>query len=78
MQVLAAVAEFERTLIAERTRMGMAAAKEAGRHVGRPRKGPAPTRAAVSRLLAAGASWAAVARDLGCTATAARRAVGRG
>jgi DNA invertase Pin-like site-specific DNA recombinase len=36
--VMGALAEFERSLIAERTRAGMAAAKARGRHVGRPRK----------------------------------------
>jgi DNA invertase Pin-like site-specific DNA recombinase len=36
--VFAALAEFERELIRERTKAGMAAAKRRGRHVGRPRK----------------------------------------
>jgi DNA invertase Pin-like site-specific DNA recombinase len=36
--IMGALAEFERSLIAERTRAGMAAAKARGRHVGRPRK----------------------------------------
>ena len=36
--MLGALAEFERELIAERTRAGMAAAKRNGVHVGRPRK----------------------------------------
>lgn len=36
--VWAALAEFERTLISERTRAGMAAARERGATVGRPRK----------------------------------------
>jgi DNA invertase Pin-like site-specific DNA recombinase len=36
--IFAALAEFERELIRERTRAGMAAAKRRGRHVGRPRK----------------------------------------
>jgi len=35
--MMAALAEFERTLISERTRAGMAAAKARGRHVGRRR-----------------------------------------
>ena len=34
---LGALAEFERSLIGERTRAGMKAAKRRGRHVGRPR-----------------------------------------
>lgn len=34
--MMAALAEFERSLISERTRAGMAAAKRNGQHVGRP------------------------------------------
>lgn len=42
--VIAALAEFERSMISERTRAGMAAAKLRGKHVGRPRRGkPAQT-----------------------------------
>ncbi|MBV2143761.1 recombinase family protein [Falsochrobactrum sp. TDYN1] len=36
--IMAALAEFERTLISERTRAGMEAARLKGIHVGRPRK----------------------------------------
>jgi DNA invertase Pin-like site-specific DNA recombinase len=36
--VLGAIAEFERALISERTRAGMASARRRGVHVGRPRK----------------------------------------
>lgn len=35
--MMAALSEFERSLISERTRAGMAAAQARGRHVGRPR-----------------------------------------
>lgn len=35
--MMGALAEFERTLISERTRAGMAAARAQGKHVGRPR-----------------------------------------
>lgn len=35
--VIAAIAEFERSLISERTKAGMRAARERGVHVGRPR-----------------------------------------
>lgn len=36
--MLAALAEFERELISERTKAGMAAARRNGKHIGRPRK----------------------------------------
>ena len=36
--MLEALAEFERELISERTRGGMAAARRNGKHIGRPRK----------------------------------------
>lgn len=36
--VMGALAEFERALISERTRAGMAAARARGRNIGRPRK----------------------------------------
>lgn len=36
--MIAALAEFERSLISERTKAGMAAAKLRGQHVGRPRR----------------------------------------
>lgn len=39
-QIMGAFAEFESTLISERTKLGMARAKEEGKHIGRPRKDP--------------------------------------
>ncbi len=36
--LMAALAEFERSLISERTKSGMAAAKLRGKHIGRPRQ----------------------------------------
>jgi putative DNA-invertase from lambdoid prophage Rac len=72
LTVLAAVAEFERDLIRERTRLGMAAARAAGRRVGRPRaNGPHPEQ--VRCLRKAGASWATIGRELGCTPSMAVR-----
>lgn len=38
LHILAALAEFERELIGERTKAGMESAKRRGKHVGRPRK----------------------------------------
>ncbi len=41
--VLASVAEFERDILCERVKAGMARAKAQGKHVGRPWKSSAPT-----------------------------------
>jgi DNA invertase Pin-like site-specific DNA recombinase len=68
--IFAAFAEFERELIAERTRAGLAAARARGRTGGRPRK---MDRATLTMAMAAmsdpKASAAEVARRLGVTTT---------
>lgn len=74
LTMLAAVAEFERDLIRERTRLGMEKAKAAGKRIGRPRL-EGPPRAEVERLRAAGRSWSQVATELGCSTWAARSAM---
>lgn len=71
--VLASVAEFERDLIRERTRLGMAKAREAGKLVGRPAV-ERPDHADVVRLRAQGKSWREVSEALGCSTWAARSA----
>jgi DNA invertase Pin-like site-specific DNA recombinase len=71
--VLASVAEFERDLIRERTRLGMEKAREAGRRIGRPAV-ERPERADVTRLRAEGKSWREVSNALGCSVWAARAA----
>lgn len=76
--MLAAVANFELDLIRERTRLGVAKARRLGKHIGRPRKGAAPERGAVTAMREGGASWTAIAKRLGCTASAARRACQKG
>jgi DNA invertase Pin-like site-specific DNA recombinase len=73
LTMLAAVAEFERDLIKERTRLGVARARERGAKLGRPSSGVDAAR--VRELRAGGASWAQVGAELGCHASAARRAV---
>lgn len=74
MTVLAAVAEFERDLIRDRTRLGLAAARRRGVRLGRrPLSGPAP--AAVLQRRAAGRSWTQVAAEPGCSVGKARRVV---
>ena len=78
LTILAAAAEFERAVIVERTLDGLAAARRAGKRLGRPlgKSAPAPER--VAALRAAGHSWPAIARSLRCTIGSARRALLRG
>lgn len=71
--VLASVAEFERDLIRERTRLGMAKARAAGKCIGRPHA-DRPERADVARLRGQGKSWREVSKALGCSTWAARQA----
>ncbi|WP_038787770.1 recombinase family protein, partial [Burkholderia pseudomallei] len=65
MQVLNAVAEFERDLLIERTHAGIARAKAEGKAMGRPFALSDQQRAEVLRELDAGASVAALARQFG-------------
>ena len=73
--VMGAVAEFERDLIRERTRAGMAAAHRRGKRIGRPRVGVPLARA--DQLLAEGRSVAQVARELGVSRTTLHRALSK-
>jgi DNA invertase Pin-like site-specific DNA recombinase len=74
LTMLAAVAEFERDLIRDRTLLGLARARANGTRLGRPRSAePDPDHAA--RLRAAGMSWKQMAAELGCSPSAARRAL---
>jgi DNA invertase Pin-like site-specific DNA recombinase len=61
--VLGAVAELERSLIAERVRAGLRNAKAKGKRLGRPRV--AVDIARIASLRASGASWPQIARALG-------------
>jgi DNA invertase Pin-like site-specific DNA recombinase len=61
--VLGAVAELERSLIAERVKAGLRNAKAKGKVLGRPRKKLDASR--IASLRAAGASWRDVAGELG-------------
>jgi len=60
--VLGAVAELERSLIAERVRAGLRNARAKGRRLGRPRK--AVDAARVAQMRAQGASWRAIGAAL--------------
>lgn len=68
--VFAALAEFERELVAERTRAGLAAARARGRQGGRPRKMDRGTlKMAMTAMADPGSKAADVARRLGITTT---------
>lgn len=65
MGVIAAVAEFERDLLIERTQAGLARAKSEGKTLGRPRiLNPFQT-LAVQKRIASGASISSLAKELG-------------
>ncbi len=67
MQVIAAVAEFERDLLIERTQSGINRAKAAGKQFGRPPALNAIERAAVVERLAAGINITELAREFKTT-----------
>jgi DNA invertase Pin-like site-specific DNA recombinase len=72
LTVLAAVAEFERDLIRERTHLGLDRARARGVQLGRPRK-RGPSTAEVRKLRKQHKSWSEVASTLKCTVAMARR-----
>jgi putative DNA-invertase from lambdoid prophage Rac len=63
VKVLAAVADFERELIIERTRAGQLRSRATGTHMGRPRKTSDDQREQLRLRLAAGHTVSAVARE---------------
>jgi DNA invertase Pin-like site-specific DNA recombinase len=73
--VLGAVAELERSLIAERVRAGLRNARAKGRRLGRPRKIADPR--VITRLRSEGASWRAISAELGVSTATAFNAVSR-
>jgi len=70
--IFASIAEFERELIRERVRSGIAAARARGKRLGRPRAAVDASRLAVLR--AQGHSWAAVSQEMGVSKGTAQRA----
>ena len=74
--LLAAMAEFERDLIRERTRAGMARAAAAGKQIGRPRVNIDPVEAA--KMQQSGCSLAVIAEKYGCSRSVAFSAVHEG
>lgn len=78
LSILAGVADFERSLIVERTAAGREAAKKRGVHMGRPALlTPAQVRVARA-LIEEGKTTAAVARELGVHRATLYRAIDRG
>jgi putative DNA-invertase from lambdoid prophage Rac len=67
VQVIAAVAEFERDLLIERTQSGLMRAWAAGKHFGRPPMLNAEKRAMVIERLTTGARIAKIAREFKTT-----------
>jgi putative DNA-invertase from lambdoid prophage Rac len=65
MTVIAAMAEFERSLLVERTQSGLARAKSQGKTLGRPQSLGEDAIKAVLARLAQGAAVAALAREFG-------------
>jgi DNA invertase Pin-like site-specific DNA recombinase len=70
--VLGAVAELERSLIAERVRAGLRNARAKGKRLGRPRV--AVDAAQIAHLRAQGRSWPQIAREVGVSVGTAHRA----
>jgi len=70
--IFASIAEFERELIRDRVRSGIAAARARGKHIGRPRV--FVDRRQVTTLRAGGASWATIAERLNVGEGTVRRA----
>jgi len=73
--IFASLAEFERQLIRERVRSGLAAARARGARLGRPRRYVDASR--VSDLRARGQSWREIGRELGVAVATARDALQR-
>ncbi|MGQ3110873.1 MAG: recombinase family protein, partial [Brevundimonas sp.] len=75
MGVIAAVAEFERDLLVERTQSGLQRAKGEGRRLGRPPLLSATMLAGIRTKRSEGASLGDLAKEYGVTRSAIQRAV---
>jgi DNA invertase Pin-like site-specific DNA recombinase len=71
--IFATIAEFERELIRDRVRSGIASAKAKGKRIGRPRANVDASRVAAMRI--AGDSWDTIRRELGIGKGTAQRAL---
>jgi DNA invertase Pin-like site-specific DNA recombinase len=72
-QVIGAMAEFERSLIAERVKAGLRNARAKGKQLGRPRVVVDASR--IAALRAQGRSWREICAETGLTKGTAQRAV---
>jgi DNA invertase Pin-like site-specific DNA recombinase len=70
--IFASIAEFERELIRDRVKSGIAAARSKGKRLGRPRV--IIDAARIAALKHSGASWSTITRELGLSAGTAKRA----
>jgi DNA invertase Pin-like site-specific DNA recombinase len=70
--IFASIAEFERELIRDRVRSGLAAARAKGKRVGRPRVAVDVRR--ITSLRREGRSWAEITRETGISKGTAQRA----
>lgn len=75
--IMGAMAQFERSLIVERTKAGMAAAKKRGKHIGRPRALSKGQVQHMQELLEQGKTQREVADLLGVSANTVGRAINR-
>jgi len=71
--IFASIAEFERELIRDRVKSGLAAARVRGKHLGRPRK--VVDAATIAHLRAQGASWREIVSETGISKGTAQRAL---
>lgn len=75
MAVIAAVAEFERDLLVERTQSGLARAKAQGKKLGRPRTLTQEQAKAIRQRRCEGASFTSLAESFGVSRSAIQRAL---
>src|ERR1700676_4853601 len=71
--IFASIAEFERELIRDRVRSGLAAAKARGKRIGRPKVLVDASR--IASLRSQGLSWAEITEETGISKGTAQRAV---
>ena len=69
--IFASIAEFEKELIRDRVRSGLAAAKAKGKTLGRPRVAANAQR--IASLRSSGASWRVISREVGVSVRTVRR-----